>query len=142
MAITSILTRERLKRSLYPFYYSSHIILFLNKLNTLKHRAYSDPKSTFQRSILQKQADAQKSNELVKLLSISGVEFTTTTEAYKLLKSICGSKHFPSILSWSTKRLLLMHGKLNFSIIIFAMFTSEKNVSTPLFKFNHQMLCL
>ena len=102
-ALSSSASFKRKKRVEYPFYYSSHSIHCLNKLNTLKRRS-ERCSNRVSMSALQKCFDeAEASVEADKVIALNGLNCSSTNEAFRFLKAFSGKKSLPSIMYWESR---------------------------------------
>ena len=102
-AISSTVPRKHKKRAFRPFYYSSHTLLMLKKLETLE-RKKQKLNSIFNEEFLHAtRNNFLESAELDKVVLLKDICWMSTSEAFKFLKRFSGKAPLPSKLTWETK---------------------------------------
>ena len=85
---------KRAKRRKLPFYFTSHTVHCVNKLESQKRKAYK--RANFSESHLRDlQRDVSNSIELDKISLITSFSTLTTKDCFKLLNSLGASNHIP-----------------------------------------------
>ena len=102
-ALSSTAPRKRKKRATRPFYYSSHTMHMLNKLETLERKKHK-LNSIFNEEFLHAtRNNFLESAELDKVILLKDICWMSTSEAFKFLKRFSGKAPLPSNLTWETK---------------------------------------
>ena len=101
-ALSSTVPRKRKKRATRPFYYSSHTMHMLNKLETLERKKHK-LKSIFNEEFLHAtRNNFLESAELDKVVLLKDICWMSTSEAFKFLKRFSGKAPLSSKLTWES----------------------------------------
>ena len=90
-------SKKRAKRIANPFYYTSHTMHYLNKLNTAKRKRVKNPTISNLKKVDILQRDFDNSAELDRLLFIDGARTSSLTDCFRLLNSL-KSTSYPTVM--------------------------------------------
>ena len=97
LSIPLCFPKKRSKRIQQPFYYSSHSMHCLNKMNTLVRICSKNPHANNLAKLKRAREDFVQSVEMDKILFIQGSSTTSLTDCFSLLRKLKGSS-YPTIM--------------------------------------------